>query len=56
MQVDKTRVERSGEGFQITFINGICLKGIPITAEDGMGRVLSVPITNEPGDLAPPTP
>jgi hypothetical protein len=47
MVLDKTRLEVAGEGFSVTFINGVCLTSMPITVEDTMGRILEVPITNK---------
>ena len=49
MQLDVTQVQESGQGFTVRFINGICLDQIPITVEDGMGRVLPIPMTNKVG-------
>ena len=49
MQLDKQTVQDSGQGFTITFVNGVCMEGIPITIEDDMGRVLSVPFSNTEG-------
>jgi len=49
MTLDKAVLNNSGDGVVITFINGTCLSTIPITVEDAMGRVLSVPVSNTPG-------
>lgn len=46
MQLDKSRLENSGEGFTITFINGVCMTNMPITIEDDMGRLAYVMVTN----------
>jgi hypothetical protein len=46
MQLDKTRLQNSGEGFTITFINGVCMTNMPITIEDDMGRLGYVMVTN----------
>ena len=46
MQLNKTSVDRSGDGFTITFINGVCLQNMPITVEDTMGRIAQVQVTN----------
>jgi hypothetical protein len=48
MTLDKTELSNSGDGFTLTFVNG-CLESLPITVEDAMGRVLSVPISNVKG-------
>lgn len=44
MVLDKSRLTYSGEGFTITFINGICMENMPISIEDDMGRLLQVPV------------
>lgn len=49
MTLDQTRLQNSGDGFQITFINNICLTNIPVTVEDAMGRVLPVAVNNQLG-------
>lgn len=46
MQLDKSSVAESGEGFTITFINGVCMKKMPITIEDNMGRIAQVVVSN----------
>ena len=46
MQLDKSRLQNSGEGFTITFINGVCMTNMPITIEDDMGRLAYVMVTN----------
>jgi hypothetical protein len=46
MQLDKTVLRYSGEGFTITFINGVCMTNMPITIEDDMGRLGYVMVTN----------
>lgn len=48
MSLDKTKLLYSGDGFTITFINGVCLDQMPITVEDEMGRLLEVSVTNQP--------
>lgn len=47
MTLDRSRVGMPGEGFTLTF-SGLCLSEMPITIEDAEGRLLAVPITNEP--------
>ncbi|MFZ5549833.1 MAG: hypothetical protein ACOZJX_14165 [Pseudomonadota bacterium] len=42
MTLDKSRLTYSGEGFTITFINGICMTNMPVSIEDDMGRLLHV--------------
>ena len=49
MAIDKQVVTNSGDGFTITFRNGQCIEGIPVTVEDDMGRVLAIPVTNKKG-------
>lgn len=49
MALDRTRMNNSGDGFTITFINGVCMKNMPISVEDDMGRLLDVSITNYQG-------
>lgn len=49
MQLDKQTVTDSGQGFTITFINNMCMESIPVTIEDDVGRVFSVPVTNTKG-------
>jgi hypothetical protein len=49
MLLDRTQVDNSGEGFTITFIGGLCMRTMPITIEDTMGRLATVLVTNEPG-------
>lgn len=49
MQMDKTQVDRSGEGFTITFVNGVCMTTLSITIEDTMGRLATVQVTNQAG-------
>lgn len=46
MRLDKAVVQNSGDSFRITFINGICLKNMPITVEDQMGLLARVSVTN----------
>lgn len=46
ISLDKAKLNSSGEGVVLTFINGVCLDKIPITIEDGMGRVVNVPVSN----------
>ena len=48
VQVDKTQVELSGQGFTLTFLGG-CLDKMPINVEDQAGRVASVLLTNQKG-------
>ena len=45
MTLDVTRLEKAGQGFTLSF-SGQCIRSMPITIEDDMGRVLEVPITN----------
>ncbi|WP_324155080.1 hypothetical protein [Ideonella sp.] len=49
MQLDKTQVDQSGQGFTITFIGGACMSTVPITIEDTMGRLATVQVTNALG-------
>lgn len=46
MQLNKSSVVLSGDSFTISFINGVCLENMPITVEDGMGRIAQVIVTN----------
>lgn len=46
MRLDKAVVQNSGDSFRITFINGICMKDMPITVEDQMGLLARVSVTN----------
>jgi len=46
MWLDRPYLNDSGDGFTVTFVNGVCMDQIPITVEDAMGRVIAVPITN----------
>lgn len=46
MQLNKSRLGYSGEGFTITFINSVCMDAMPITVEDDMGRLTQVFVTN----------
>jgi hypothetical protein len=48
LQLDKTEVGGSGEGFTMTFLGG-CLDKMPINVEDRAGRVVSVLVTNQKG-------
>ena len=47
MALDHVKIAASGDGFTLTF-NGTCLVSMPITIEDVEGRLLEVPITNQP--------
>lgn len=46
MVLDRAVVQDSGDGFVITFINGVCMRDMPITAEDRMGRLGQVRVSN----------
>jgi hypothetical protein len=46
MLLDKSVVQRSGDGFTISFINGICLDSMPIIVEDDLGRTATVSVSN----------
>ena len=48
MVLDRDAVNDSGGSFSITFINGVCMTNMPITIEDGMGRLTVVSVTNQP--------
>ena len=48
MVLDRNTVNHSGEAFTITFIDGVCMSDMPITIEDGMGRLTVVSVTNQP--------
>lgn len=47
MTLDRTRVNMPGEGFTLRF-SGLCLSNMPITIEDAEGRLLAVPVSNQP--------
>jgi len=47
MTLDRSRVDMPGEGFTLRF-SGLCLSNMPITIEDAEGRLLAVPISNQP--------
>jgi hypothetical protein len=47
MTLDRARVDMPGEGFTLRF-SGLCLSNMPITIEDAEGRLLAVPISNQP--------
>lgn len=46
LSLDRTQVRDSGDGFTISFINGVCVESMPITIEDRMGRLATVTVTN----------
>lgn len=48
MSLDKTKLNSSGEGVVVSFLNG-CMDNIPITIEDDMGRVVNVKVSNIAG-------
>ena len=48
MVLDRSGVQDSGQGFQITF-NGTCMSSIPVSVEDDMGRIAEVMVSNELG-------
>ncbi|MFZ2987576.1 hypothetical protein [Ideonella sp.] len=50
MQLDRTVVPKSGEGFTVTYLNGTCFTNLPITVQDDMGRLLEVMFSNTPGN------
>ena len=45
MKLSVDRLQNSGDAFVITF-NGTCLQNMPVTVEDGMGRLTTVNINN----------
>lgn len=45
MALSATRLQDSGDGFEITFTTGQCLDAIPITIQDDMGRLATVSVT-----------
>ena len=49
MTLSTSRLANSGDGFTVTFF-GSCLVNMPITIEDDMGRIITVRVTNAPGD------
>ncbi|WP_141287348.1 hypothetical protein [Ideonella azotifigens] len=49
LALDKSTVGLSGQGFTVTFTNGVCLDGMPVSVEDDMGRIIEVMFTNQMG-------
>lgn len=48
MVLDKSVLTHSGEGFTVSFINGVCMDSMPIVVEDDMGRLATVTVSNTP--------
>lgn len=48
MTLSTQKVEKSGDNFQITFINGWCMDNIEISIEDRMGTLAKAFISNQP--------
>ncbi|MBW8843567.1 MAG: hypothetical protein JF607_01160 [Burkholderiales bacterium] len=46
MVLNKAVVQNSGESFSITFVNGVCMKTMPITVEDQQGLLTHLSVTN----------
>ena len=46
MALSRSVLQNSGDGFTITFINGVCMKSMPINIEDDMGRLSKVLVSN----------
>jgi hypothetical protein len=49
MTLDRPVLGNRGDGFAVSFINGVCIEDLPVIVVDAQGQVLSVPITNELG-------
>lgn len=45
MVLDRSTLQNSGDGFTISF-TGVCLRNMPVTVEDSMGRLARVSVSN----------
>ncbi len=46
LALTRTLVPSSGDGFRVDFIGNVCMKGMPITVEDDMGRLAKLVVNN----------
>lgn len=46
MVLSRTIVPASGDGFRIDFVGGVCMKEMPVTVEDDLGRISKVVVNN----------